>query len=147
MTKETNPKEAIGADKAPLELVPDTLMVEASLAFLEGALKYGRFNWRAAGVRSSTYRAALQRHLIRWWNGEDADPATGVKHLASVAACVGILLDAEACGKLNDDRPPRAPMGDILDGAPEKMARLREIFKDKNPKQWTIADDPERTAP
>lgn len=137
MLKATNPKDAIGAGKASLELVPDTLVVESSIAYLEGALKYGQFNWRVAGVRSSIYRAAMQRHLFRWWNGEDADPETGVKHLASVAACVGILLDAELCDKLNDDRPPRVNIGKLLDDAIRHAPKLHAMFKDKNPEQWT----------
>jgi hypothetical protein len=109
-TKPTNPKDIIGSGKLPLGLVPDTLLTEAAIAFLEGASKYGRYNWRIAGVRTSIYREAMQRHMIKWWNGEDRDPKTRVKHLASVIACAGILLDAELCGKLTDDRPPRAPI-------------------------------------
>ena len=82
--KDTNPKDAIGVTKIDMGLVPDSAIVAEALAFSEGALKYGRYNWRIAGVRSSVYHAALLRHLSRWWNGEDADPDTGVPHLASV---------------------------------------------------------------
>jgi len=140
--KPTNPKDAVGSDKLPLELVPDTIEAEVVLAYLEGALKYGRFNWRVAGVRSSIYRAALRRHLMRWWNGEDRDQKTRVKHLASVIACAGILLDAELCGKLTDDRPPSAPIGRLIDDAGEVVAHLKEVFKGHSPKHYTIADSP-----
>lgn len=138
-TKLTNPKDIIGAGKLPVELVPDTIVAEASLAFLEGALKYGRFNWRVSGVRASIYRAALQRHLMRWWNGEDRDKETRVKHLASVIACAGILLDAELCGKLVDDRPPPVDMDDVL-AIGDSIEDLKALFADQNPKQWTIHD-------
>lgn len=139
-TKPTNPKDAIGAGKLPLELVPDTLRVYAALAFFEGASKYGRFNWRVAGVRASIYRAALDRHLAKWWNGEDADPHTGVPHLASVIACAGILLDADLCGKLTDDRPPPADMGKLIDSLQATVSGLKAKYADQSPHQWTIKD-------
>lgn len=138
--KPTNPKDIIGSGKLPLGLVPDTIAVQVALAFLEGALKYGRYNWRIAGVRASIYREALDRHLMRWWNGQDVDPKTRVKHLASIIACAGILLDAELCGKLEDDRPPAAPIWELIDEQEEIVAHLKEVFKDHNPKQYTIAD-------
>lgn len=137
--KPTNPKDAIGSGKLPLDLVPDTIEGEVALAYLEGALKYGRFNWRVAGVRASIYRAALRRHLARWWNGEDRDKVTRVKHLASVIACAGILLDAELCGKLTDDRPPAVDL-DKLFNVEDQIAHLKDLFKDHDPKQWTIHD-------
>lgn len=136
--KPTNPKDVIGSGKLPLELVPDVLVAEAAFAFLEGALKYGRFNWRVAGARASIYRAALHRHLMCWWNGEDVDPVTGVRHLASIAACVGILLDAELCDTLTDDRPPRAPIGARVREADALVAALQEQFADRVPVQYTI---------
>lgn len=142
--KPTNPKDAIGSTKLPMGLVPDTIVAEASIAFLEGALKYGRCNWRVAGVSASIYHDALGRHLSKWWNGQDSDPKTRVKHLASVIACAGIILDAELCGKLNDDRPPVAPMDTLIDNHEETVKHLKELFKDHHPKQYTIADSEEK---
>lgn len=139
-TKPTNPKDVIGSGKLPLELVPDTATAYMALSFLEGALKYGRFNWRIAGVRASIYAAAMRRHLNKWWNGEDADPKTEVHHLASVMACCAIILDAKLVGKLTDDRPPRAAMGALIASLEATAARLRETFAEHNPKQYTIAD-------
>ena len=139
-TKPTNPKDAISCDKAPLELCPDTLTVAASMAFLEGALKYGRFNWRVAGVRASVYRGALMRHLFSWWNGEEIDPASGLPHLYKAAACVAILIDATACDSLTDDRPPSAPVGEMLTYLEPHVKRLRKDLAKHEPKQYTIAD-------
>ena len=135
--KAINPKDRIASNKLPLDLVPDTIPAYAALAFVEGAAKYGAYNWRVAGVRASVYRAALDRHLKSWWNGEDADPATGVPHLASIIACSGILLDAGLAGKLTDDRPPKLPLGEVLRGLEGEVARIRGLFSEHRPKHWT----------
>lgn len=149
-TKASNPKEAFGSAKVPVGLVPDSAIIEESLAFLEGALKYGRYNWRIAGVRASTYNDAMERHRKRWWNGQDRDPLTRVRELASIRACCAILIDAEICGMLNDDRPPRADLNSLLDQNMENVAHLKELFKNHSPRQFTIADseptEAERTA-
>jgi len=140
-SKASNPKDAIAQSKLPLELVPDSLRVYAALGFLEGALKYGRYNWRVAGVRASVYRAALDRHLAKWWSGENADLVTGVPHLASAVACLGILIDASVSRKLTDDRPPAQPLLSlVIDETQEEVSRLKELFKGHNPHQYTIAD-------
>lgn len=140
--KDTNPKDVIAANKLPLSLVPDTMVIYASLAFLEGALKYGRYNWRVAGVRSSIYLDALKRHIADYENGEECDPKTRVHHLANALACIGIIIDAKECGKLNDDRPPRANVGDLIRSLEAKVVELKVLFKDHNPHQYTIADSP-----
>lgn len=136
-TKASNPKEAFGDAKMPLDLLPDTAVVQFNLAFLEGALKYGQYNWRIAGVKVSTYVRAARRHLSKFLNGQDADPVTRVNELASVGACVAIMLDAMACGKLTDDRPPKADMERALADAAKVAAHLKQLFKDHHPPQYT----------
>lgn len=138
--KDTNPKDAIGTKKLPLHLVPESGIAMTAMAFVEGALKYGKYNWRIAGVRSSIYLDALRRHFAKYLNGEDVDPKTGVSHLASICACAMIIMDARLCGKLNDDRPPRAPVGTLIDLLAEDVTRLQELFKDHRPHQYTIQD-------
>lgn len=139
-TKPSNPKEGIGETKLPLHLVPDTAIALESMAFLEGALKYGKYNWRAAGVRISTYLDAFDRHHRKFKNGEWADPKTRVPHLASMRACLGIIIDAYVCGKLTDDRPPAAPVSQLIDSLVPDIAHLKELFKDYHPHQHTILD-------
>jgi hypothetical protein len=139
-SKPTNPKDVIGSGKLPLELVPDTAVAYMALSFLEGALKYGRFNWRVAGVRASIYAAAARRHLNKWWNGENCDPKTKVHHLASVMACCAIVLDAELVGKLTDDRPPRADIGKLIETLEGTVTHLKALFAEHHPHQYTIAD-------
>ncbi len=138
--KLTNPKDAIGSDKLPLHLVPDTLVCHAAVAFLEGALKYGAFNWRIAGVRNTIYISALERHIKKYKNGQDTDPKTRVHHLASIIACAGIILDAELVGKLTDDRPPRAPMAELIDSFEEVVVHLKDMFREHDPHHYTIED-------
>lgn len=139
--KDTNPKDAVGMTKLPMHLVPSSVPVLASMAFLEGALKYGKYNWRIAGVRASIYLDAMHRHLTKLQNGEWADPVTHVPHLASIIACAGIIEDARLCGKLTDDRPPAAPYGVYVDEYATMIAHLKELFKDHNPHQHTIEDN------
>lgn len=136
-TKASNPKEAFGDAKMPMDLLPDTAVVQFNLAFLEGALKYGQYNWRIAGVSARTYIRAARRHMSKWWNGQDADPKTRIHELASAGACLAIIIDAELCGKLTDDRPPRADMEKVLADAALVSAHLKQLFKDHSPPQYT----------
>ena len=71
-SKPSNPKDAIGSDKLPLHLWPALASAEGSLALLDGALKYGRSNFRVAGVRASIYNDALRRHMDAWFEGRTA---------------------------------------------------------------------------
>lgn len=100
-----NPKTAHGVKKTPLHLIPPPALEAEAWVFGLGAQKYGAYNWREHTVSASVYQAAALRHLLAWWNGEGTDPESGQSHLAHARACLGILLDAGACGKLNDDRP------------------------------------------
>ncbi len=127
-----NPKDAIGSCKAPTMPVPATVQAEDGLAMLEGALKYGRHNYRAAPVRASVYLDALRRHLACWIEGEDTDPDSGLSHLIKARACLGIMRDAQIQGTLIDDRPPPTPKaGDFFRELDAKAAEL--VAKYPNP--------------
>lgn len=139
-SKDTNPKDAIAGSKVPLDQCPDTARVALAMAFTEGALKYGKHNWRVAGVRASVYKAALDRHMVCWWNGEDTDAASGMPHLWKALACLAILVDAGACDKLTDDRPPSAPLTKLLADCEPIVVSLQQQHTDKKPRHYTIAD-------
>lgn len=132
-TKQTNPKDVIGSTKLPMGCVPSTLILYAAAAFAEGRGKYGNYNWRVTGVRSSVYFDAMQRHLHKWWNGEWADAETKVPHLASAIACIGIILDAGCVDKLVDDRPPQFNCAGTIKGLEGVCANLAELHKDMHP--------------
>lgn len=78
---------------------------------LEGALKYGRHNWREVPVRAGVYYDAALRHLMAWWEGEDEDPDSGVHHVTKAIASLVVLRDALMRGAAEDDRPPPSPAG------------------------------------
>jgi len=142
-SKPTNPKDAAAFDKAPLHLVPASLKAYAAIALAEGLMKYGAWNWRAAGVRASIYKAALDRHMDKWWNGEDFDPKTGVPHLANAVACLAVLIDSQFQDNLTDDRPPAQPaLPKFLDGnAMNHLHQLRQTFGHMEPRHYSIKDD------
>ena len=135
-----NPKDGIGATKLPLSLVPATAVAVASLAHLDGATRYGAWNWRAAGVRASVYLDALARHVARWQAGEELDPDSGVPHLGHAIACLNILVDAQACGRLADDRPPSVDITALFQELTPNVARLKQRNAGANPRHYTIAD-------
>lgn len=109
--KETNPKDSIGSTKLPYHLVPSEVIGGVALSLLEGALKYGAYNYRVAGVRYSIYYSAFQRHVNAWWNGEDIDKESGIPHIYKAMACLVVLADSMYIGNSNDDRPPRLEDG------------------------------------
>jgi hypothetical protein len=107
-TKEGNPKEAIGINKAPMSCVPPRVMAELGLGMLEGALKYGKFNYRASGARASVYYDATMRHLMAWYEGEDVDKDSDLNHITKALSSLVVLRDAMLQGSLIDDRPPKS---------------------------------------
>ena len=103
-TQHNDPKGAAGALKAPLGLIPPYAMEQTAWVHHLGSRKYGEFNWRDTGVCASTYVNAIMRHLNAWRDGEDLDPESKISHLAHIACSCNIMMDADYCGKLQDDR-------------------------------------------
>ncbi len=136
--KPTNPKDAIGALKAKFSTIPVGVMLEVGLALLEGAVKYGRHNYRGVGVRASVYYDAAMGHLGDWWEGDDIDTESNLSHVTKAIASLVVLRDAMMQGKLTDDRPPRSKVfkRDFNQKAAEIIAR----HADKNPHHYTIND-------
>ena len=134
--KPSNPKDLIGTNKVPMSLVPGSSIAYQALGHLEGHLKYGKVNWREAGVKFSIYIDAMLRHIEKLVDGQWEDPDTQVPHLSSILACAGILVDAYECGKLIDDRPKQAPTAETIDRLAAIVAHLRELHKDKNPHHY-----------
>jgi hypothetical protein len=144
-SKPTNPKDIISVDKLPLSMWPTTATAMGCLGLLEGALKYGRMNWREAGVRASVYIDAVKRHVDAYAEGEDDTPDSKIPHMANALACLAIIVDADANGKLIDDRAynPRNGYRRLADKLTPHVARLRALFSGHRPKHWTRADQRE----
>lgn len=109
--KPSNPKDVVGIKKVPRSVLPLPVLWELGLAMLEGALKYGRHNYRAVGVRASVYYDAANRHLDAWWEGEDFDPDSQLSHVCKAIASLVVLRDGMIRGNWVDDRPPRSQPG------------------------------------
>jgi 5'(3')-deoxyribonucleotidase len=139
--KQSNPKDSIGSDKIPLHLWPETATVLGSLGMLDGALKYGRSNFRAIGVRYSIYLDAIRRHSNALLEGEDNDPDSQIHHLGHVLASAAILVDAMAADKLVDDRNYQGGYRSWIDKMTVHVKRLKDKHKDRSPKHYTIQDN------
>lgn len=140
--KDTNPKIAVGVAKVPFSTVPAQVVAELGIAMLEGGLKYGRHNYRVAGVRASVYVDAAMRHILAWWEGQDIDPDSGLSHVTKAIASLSVLRDAQINGVCTDDRPPSPPPGWVEDMNAKAKAL---IAKYPNPKEaYTIDQTPVR---
>jgi hypothetical protein len=136
-TKPTNPKDAAATGRVPLGLLSPIAKAHWALAQHCGRAKYGAWNWREAGARVSIYLDAIGRHADGYLSGETYDPVDGTHHLGNIMACCAILLEAEAAGKLVDDRPPHLDMRPTYADVERRMADLTAKYADRNPKHWT----------
>jgi hypothetical protein len=140
-SKQTNPKDMVGVRKVPLSALPTRVLWHVGLAMLEGALKYGRHNYRAAGTRASVYfDAVVSRHILPWWEGEDIDPDSGKHHLDKAIAALMVLRDSMLQGNWVDDRPPRGLAAGDLEALNAEAGALIDRYGDRNPHHFTIKD-------
>jgi len=115
-----NPKDLVGAKKAPLKLVPPAAIIGMADGLSVGAVKYCPYNWREQPIEVMTYIEAAERHLHAFKDGQDYSEDTAavvghaVHHIDHALAGLGILRDALASGKVVDNRPPRGPAADLL---------------------------------
>ncbi|WP_417659979.1 dATP/dGTP diphosphohydrolase domain-containing protein [Pseudidiomarina sp.] len=133
--KPTNPKDMMGVMKAPMSTVSAPVMAEVGVAMLEGALKYGRHNYRAVGVRASVYYDATMRHLMDWWEGQDIDPDSGMSHITKAITSLVVLRDSMIQENWVDDRPPHSP--EFYSELNQKVAALREKYSDRSQVHYT----------
>lgn len=131
-----DPKQEAGQKKIPFAALPFAVLAEDAIAHGEGALKYGRHNWRDGDVLASTYFAAAMRHLCAWYEGEDIDPDSGLSHLVKARASLGVLRDAQIQGRAIDDRPTPSPAGFFtqLNDTSAEMARRVTKLKEADRK-------------
>lgn len=139
-----NPKDLVGAKKAPLSLVPPSAIIAMAEAMQVGADKYGPFNWRDQPVQVRTYVEAALRHLYAFLDGQEAAEDTKVSHLAHAMAGLAILNDAIELGAIDDNRSkgPAAGLlrrqdksvnpGDLQLGPPDLGAMTNALILEAN---------------
>lgn len=133
--KPTNPKDSVGVNKVPMSCVSAAVLAEIATGMHEGALKYGRHNYRGLGVRASVYYDATMRHLMWWWEGQDIDPDSGLSHVTKAITSLVVLRDAMIQDMMEDDRPPRGFLG--MSELNHKVRDNNENYGSMNPKHWT----------
>lgn len=124
-----NPKDRIGASKVDFTLIPTSAKVAEALALMDGATKYGPYNWRVEPVLIRTYLAAAERHLESFKEGELNATDSLIQHLGHVKACCSILIDALSQGTAIDDRPINGKGADIIQEA-------NNWIKNDKPSNW-----------
>lgn len=91
------------AEKNRLELIDPEFLDEFGLVMTFGARKYSPDNWRG-GFEYRRLIGAVLRHTMSWAKGEDADPETGLSHLAHAACELMFLFWMNKHRKGTDDR-------------------------------------------
>lgn len=91
------------AGKPSISLIPKAALWGAARALTFGAVKYGRYNFRA-GIEYSRLADACYRHVSAFMDGEDLDPESGLSHIDHALASL-IMLRTMMEDKQNmDDR-------------------------------------------
>lgn len=92
------------AGKDPWSLLPFDAVRAIVKVLQYGAGKYAPRDWEGGMLWSRPFDALL-RHLTAWWEGERADPETGMSHLWHAGCCAVFLISYEIRGVGIDDRP------------------------------------------
>ena len=110
MSKKDKKTEGVKYDQHKIrwDLVPFDAVNEIAKVLTFGAAKYDARNWEK-GMNWSRVFGAVQRHLTRWFHGQDKDRETGLTHLAHAGCCIFFLLAWEMRKVGTDDRPKLDP--------------------------------------
>ena len=88
--------------KAELHQVPSSLTMAVAKTLMYGAQKYEKGNFRKGMSWVSVYDC-LQRHMLKWLDGEAVDEESGLPHLYHAACNISFLIEyAETCPELDD---------------------------------------------
>lgn len=127
--QKTNPKGIAGRKKVGMHVIPPSVLMQVALALTEGAIKYDPYNWRDSPILISDYYDSTWRHLTDWWEGTDADKASGLPHIIKAIAGLIVLADAIQQGQFIDDRPKKHINPDWMDDANKSHMELLERVK------------------
>ena len=126
LTQHENPKDRAASAKIDISLFPPVALIHGAHAMMDGAEKYGPYNWREKRVKARVYLSAAIRHILDCLDGEDQAADSGVLHLGHAIACCAILIDAMETGTLIDDRPEKKGNASaVLDRLQKQIATRR----------------------
>ena len=117
--------------KPRMDLLPGDALLDIAEVFTWGAEKYSDRNWEK-GMEWHKLFAPIERHLWKWWQGEELDEESGKHHLAHAACDVLMLLASVKRGIGEDDRPDTKS---LLQKAYDNCAKA-EAEKEK---QWSAS--------
>lgn len=89
--------------KPGVDQIPPEVLLDWGRVFTYGERKYARDNWKRGNDWHEFY-GSLLRHALKWWQGEDLDPESGLPHLAHVLWNAGALHYFQLRGIGQDDR-------------------------------------------
>lgn len=92
-----------GRKLARFDLIPTGPLTALAEHYGRGARKYADRNWERGYQWSLTY-AAMMRHAVAFWGGEDLDPETGSPHIIAVAWHAFALAEFMRTHTEKDDR-------------------------------------------
>lgn len=129
-----NPKDRVGIKKVPMHLVPVQAMLAEGEALYDGAVKYGAYNWREKQISACVYASAIERHMLKWWDGQNIEIDSGIHHVGHAKATAAILLDVQAIDIMVDDRDVNVlQRGNLL--------RMLHLLPASKPlREWTAGD-------
>lgn len=91
-------------NKPDLALIPLCTLEDEARVWMHGRVKYAPWNY-AKGMAWSIPLACALRHLAAFQQGEDADPESGLPHLAHAMANLRMLTLYSRTYREGDDRP------------------------------------------
>ena len=115
MADGTYGEAAAGAPKPATDLLPPDVLLAVAGLFAASAAKHAGRDINAPRPWSADY-ASLQRHLLAFWAGADADPESGQAQALHIAARALMLAASVLRYPEQDDRPrlacpPTGPPG------------------------------------
>jgi hypothetical protein len=93
--------------KERVDLINPDFILEIGRVLGYGANKYpnGDYNYlEGQGLEYSRVYSSLNRHILKWYSGEQLDPETGIHHLIHAAANLQFLFNYDTMGKGIDNR-------------------------------------------
>lgn len=122
-----NPKDLAARQRVNIALLPSSGIIHGAMACMDGAEKYGPYNFRDEKISFLGYISAIQRHALDLVDGEDCASDSLCHHLGHIIATASILIDAIENDCVIDDRPKKGRASAILEKAKETLAARAEM--------------------